>query len=122
MKPSPEDNIVKLSNGTVVEFVPEFLHEAEVVRNERMYRNVKLVPNGDGTFSTEGVPFVDYEASSEACLPLLIKKIEIGGSVMEYTDEWLKKLKQSDFVKLKSHVSKMIEIMEKENEEGKKNS
>lgn len=121
-KPDTEKNVVVLSNGTVVTFEKEMTHEAEVARRDKMYEGVMLQSDGEGGFKTDGIPFKNYVGATDACLPLLIKKIEIGGTEMQYTDAWRKKLTERDFKKLKAHIDDMVAEASVVIEEGKKNS
>lgn len=117
-----EKNIVVLNNGTIVEFLPEMTHEAEVLRRDKMYDGVILSPADDGSFKTNGIPFANYVAATEVCLPVLIKRIEFGGTEIPFSGEWTKKLTERDFKLLKAHVDKMIADAAKGIMEGKKNS
>jgi hypothetical protein len=119
--PAPEANIVVLNNGTIVTFEKEMTHEAEVARSDKMYEGVMLEPDGEGSFKTKGLPFANYVKATEVTLPYLITKIEVGGTVIEYTDAWLKKLTQRDYKLLKVHVDKMIAEAGGAIMEGKKN-
>jgi hypothetical protein len=80
-----------------------------------------LEPDGEGSFKTKGLPFANYVKATEVTLPYLITKIEVGGTVIEYTDAWLKKLTQRDYKLLKVHVDKMIAEAGGAIMEGKKN-
>lgn len=116
----PDPNIVVLTDGTLVEFYPEFTHEAEILRREKMYENVMLVPDGEGGFTTEGLPMKSYIASTEVCIPVLIKRIEKDNIEIPYSDTWLRKLSQKSFMALKRKVDEMIMKSSMEEEEAKK--
>lgn len=121
--PTPQpSNIVVLNNGTIVEFLPEMTHEAEVLRRDKMYEGVILSPTEEGGFKTNGIPFANYVSATEICLPVLIKRIEFGGTEIPFSDAWTKKLTERDFKLLKAHVDEMITAAAKGIMEGKKNS
>lgn len=116
------ETIITLSDGTKVHFIPEMNHEAEVARFDRMYVDVLMEPDGEGGFKMKGIPYKDYIASREACLPFLISKIEVNGAEVPFSKSWLSKMKPRDFRKVDAQVERMINESSLEIEEGKKNS
>ncbi len=121
MTTQSSDTVV-LSTGTVVTFMKDISHEAEVARRDKMYEGVMLEPDGEGGFKTNGIPFANYVKATEVCLPFLILKIEDEGKVSSYSDQWVKKLSEKDYKLLKAHVDKMVSETADEVQEGKKNS
>lgn len=121
MTTQPSD-IVVLNDGTIVTFLKEISHEAEVARRDKMYEGVMLEPDAEGGFKTNGIPFANYVKATEICMPYLITKIEAAGTVIAYSEQWLNKLTETDYKKLKAHVDKMVGATAEKVQEGKKNS
>jgi len=110
-----------LSTGETLTLKDRFTHKMHKALFQAINKGVSWKQNIDTGDYEKEVPAENIEFQYEALFPLIIDKIEKGGTPVPYSQEWLDELSQEDFRKIEQAAVTIRngEIIEAE---GKKNT